>query len=108
MNLSIYLGDQTILNMHNPHLKTISVIILLIFEKQNVASLPQMRVLFSNVSFVADPSFLNATTSFSNTQVNLTIVMFRKFESLYVDLHLDVRKLNNPSTISMNVSSANR
>lgn len=75
----------------------ILVVTLLYPEKQSVSSLPRMRNLFTNVSFITDSSLINIKSTFSDTQINLTTVMYRNFDNLFGDFHLDVRMLNNPS-----------
>lgn len=75
----------------------ILVTILLAFEKQSVTSLPRMQILLRNVSFVNDPTLVNVSATISKAKMNITAVTFRSFEGFYIDLHLDVKMLNNPS-----------
>lgn len=75
----------------------ILVTILLTFVKQTVKSSPRMQILLRNASFVNDPTLCNVSATISNAKINLSVIMFHSFESMYVDMHLDVKMLNKPS-----------
>lgn len=95
--------DQT--RIHNIKIaQTMKVIIpilaaiLLIIEKQSVLSSPRMQILLRNVTFVnVDPTLVNVSATISKAKTNITVITYRSFDGLYVDMHLDVRMLNNPS-----------
>lgn len=72
--------------------------ILCVFGIQCVASSPRMRIKFSNFSYTSVPTICNITATLSNSKINLTLSIVHPLEAMFLDVHLDVKMLNKPSS----------